>query len=69
MAWVCLCDRCGKSTRDDAKQAKLIRTKCRWQFIKTDSLVPLRSMMTTMLCGDCVNELEQWMNAKKEVNA
>ena len=64
MGKVILCDRCGKSMKDDKEKMKLWRHKCKWTYYEFDCEISY-SDKEIYLCGECTNKFIEWLNRKE----
>ena len=62
MARITICDRCGKSTKDDWEHSIFSRYRCKWERIDVDYASD--SEKRYYLCGDCSKLLKKFLDEK-----
>lgn len=68
MPRIAVCDRCGKSTKDDMGRNRIWRHRCRWEKFE---IMPrtVNEDDCIYLCGACVKAFEAWMKPKEGQDA
>lgn len=62
MPKVIICDRCGRTTKDDYKfHSRIFRHKCKWEKFDLVPLVFGAYENCIYLCKDCVDSFNEWM--------
>ena len=62
MARITLCDRCGKSTKDDYERSFISRCHCRWEKVDVDCFGD--DAKYYYLCGKCSKLLKKFLTGK-----
>jgi len=61
---VILCDRCGRSTMEDAGRTKIWPKKCRWSRFEVEGRFDSWPD-AVYLCGECSRAFKAWMKRKE----